>query len=247
MLDMVAMGMVGTIAVFLAGWLAGAVGIGGVLVVPALAAIERIPAQASIAAASVAFALMGVLALLRFRAEGRELVGDPELLWSAAPGAALGGLLVHVVRAEHLLAAVGLMLIASGLQRAIRPAASPRPAPSSRVFVLIGFLVGLGSAMTGTGGAVLLIPILLALRQPLEPTIAMSIAIQVPIGAFATAAHVLAGAIDLALAAQLSLFFVGGAVAGRWCADRVPVLLIQRSVTALLLAVGAWILWRLPA
>lgn len=246
MLDTVAMGMTGTIAVFLAGWLAGAVGIGGVLLVPALAAIERIPAHASIAAASVAFALMGVLALLRFRTEGRKLVGDPELLWSAAPGAALGGLLVHAARAEHLLAAVGLTLIASGLQRAIRPAVSPLPAPSPRVFVLIGFFVGLGSAMTGTGGAVLLIPVLLALRQPLEPTIAMSIVIQLPIGVFATAAHVLAGAIEPVLTTQLSLFLIGGAAAGRWCADRVPVRLIQRVVTALLLTVGAWILWRPP-
>lgn len=246
MRDMVAMGMAGTIAVFLAGWMGGAAGIGGVLLVPVLATIDRIPAHTSIAAASVAFALMGALALLRFRAEGRPLVGDPELLIAAAPGAALGGLLVHEVQAEHLLAAVGLMLIASGLQGAIKPAAAPLPAPPPRALALVGFFVGLGSAMTGTGGAVLLIPVLLALRQPLQPTIAMSIVIQLPIGTFATAAHALAGAIEPMLATQLSLFLIGGAAAGRWCADRVPVRLIQRFVTVLLLTVGVWILWRPP-
>ncbi|MBX3591571.1 MAG: sulfite exporter TauE/SafE family protein [Burkholderiaceae bacterium] len=246
MRDMVAMGMVSTIAAFVAGWMGGAAGIGGVLLVPALATIERIPAHTSIAAASVAFTVMGALALLRFRAEGRPLVGDPGLLLAAAPGAALGGLLVHEVQAKHLLAAVGLMLIASGLQGAVRPAAAPLPEPPPRALAFVGFFVGLGSAMTGTGGAVLLIPILLALRQPLQPTIAMSIAIQLPIGGFATAAHALAGAIEPVLATQLSLSLVGGAVAGRWCADRVPVRLIRRFVTVLLLTVGLWILWRPP-
>ena len=172
------------------------------------------------------------------------MVGGATLLVSTAPGAALGGLLVHGIAAAHLMTALALLLIGSGVQGFMR-AAQGDAAELARVpMACIGFLVGLGSALTGTGGAVLLVPILLALRQPLQATIASSIAIQLPIGACGVIGHLAARAVEPVLAAQLSVLLIAGAAAGRWCADRVPVRLLHHAVTFMLIAVGAWILLR---
>lgn len=238
------LGLAGTLLVLLAGWLGGACGIGGVLMVPALAAIENVAPHKAIAATSVAFALLGALALLRFRHEQRQLAGGTAIMLAAAPGAALGGLLVHWIPASQLMTGLAVLLIASGVHGFMRPQGTQAPAPAAHILACIGFVVGLGSALTGTGGAVLLVPVLLALRQPLQPTIAASIVIQLPIGGSAVAGHLAAGAIEPVLALQLSLFLVAGAAAGRWCADRVAVRMLQHAVTSLMVAVGVWILMR---
>lgn len=237
-----ALGFSGTLAVLLAGWFGGACGIGGVLMVPSLAALENIAPHKAIAAASVAFALMGALAFLRFRHEKRAMIGGNALMLAAAPGAALGGLLVHQIPADHLMAALAVLLIASGAHGFMRPRLHEEPPLAPHAIACIGFAVGFGSALTGTGGAVLLVPILLALRQPLQPTIIAAIVIQLPIGASGTMGHVAAGAIEPVLTAQLSVFLIAGAVAGRWCADRVPVRLLRHVVTSLMVATGAWML-----
>lgn len=238
------LGLVGALLVLVAGWLGGACGIGGVLMVPALVAIEYLDPHKAIAATSVAFALMGALAYLRFRHEGRPMVGGPTLLIATAPGAALGGLLVHLITAAHLMTALALLLIGSGVHGLMRPGHGDATELSRVPMAVIGFFVGLGSALTGTGGAVLLVPILLALRQPVQATIASSIAIQLPIGGFGVIGHLAARAVEPLLAVQLSVLLVAGAAAGRWCADRVPVRVLRHAVTGMLIGVGAWILLR---
>jgi uncharacterized membrane protein YfcA len=238
------LGIVGALLVLVAGWLGGACGIGGVLMIPALAALEGVDPHKAIAATSVAFAAMGALAYLRFRHEGRPMVGGTTLMVATAPGAALGGLLVHAIPAANLMTALALLLIGSGLHAFRRAAGGEGSELAHAPMACIGFAVGLGSALTGTGGAVLLVPILLTLRQPLQATIASSIVIQLPIGGFGAIGHVAARAVDFALAAQLSILLIAGAAAGRWCADRVPVALLRHGVTLLLVGVGVWILLR---
>jgi uncharacterized membrane protein YfcA len=243
-METASLGIVGALLVLVAGWLGGACGIGGVLMVPALAAFEGVDPHKAIAATSVAFATMGALAYLRFRHEGRPMVGGVTLMAATAPGAALGGLLVHAIPAGHLMTALALLLIGSGLH-GLRRAARGEGAELARVpMACIGFVVGLGSALTGTGGAVLLMPILLTLRQPLQATIASSIVVQLPIGSFGVIGHLAARAVEFSLAAQLSVLLIAGAAAGRWCADRVSVGLLRHVVTFMLVGVGAWILLR---
>jgi uncharacterized membrane protein YfcA len=238
------LGVFGALLVIVAGWLGGACGIGGVLMVPALAAIEHVDPHKSIAATSIAFALMGALAYLRFRHERRPMTGGLTLMIATAPGAALGGLLVHDVTAAHLMTGLAVLLIASGLHSLIRASHADGEALAPVAMAVIGFVVGFGSALTGTGGAVLLLPVLLALRQPLQATVAASIAIQLPIGTFGALGHLAAGAVEPLLAGELSVLLISGAAAGRWCADRVPVPLLRHAVTFMLIGVGAYILLR---
>jgi len=56
---------------------------------------------------------------------------------------------------------------------------SPTP-PSPRVLTLtgVGFVVGVGSALTGTGGPTLLLPLLVWLRVPMLTAVGLAQAIQ---------------------------------------------------------------------
>jgi uncharacterized membrane protein YfcA len=57
------------------------------------------------------------------------------------------------------------------------------------VLAAIGAGVGYVSALTGTGGPVSLMPVLLALKVDVLSAVGLGQAIQVPIGALATAQH----------------------------------------------------------
>src|SRR6185436_5148217 len=105
------------IAVLLAGWLIGATGIGGVLVVPALVQFEPMPVAQAISASALAFAFPGAAALWWLRA------GPPSdrprllaLVAGALPGSVLGAWGVHQVEPRWLLAGLAVLALGSGLR-----------------------------------------------------------------------------------------------------------------------------------
>ncbi len=123
------------VAVLLAGWLIGATGIGGVLVVPVLNQLQGIALPQAIGAASLAFALPGIAAAWRLYKGDVPLPADTLALTAASlPGAALGALLVHHVATQWLLAGLALLALASGLWAcgASRPRTMRQRCPSRR-------------------------------------------------------------------------------------------------------------------
>jgi uncharacterized protein len=64
--------------------------------------------------------------------------------------------------------------------------------------------VGVASAVTGTGGSVLLVPVLLWLELPVLTAIGLSQAIQLPIALTATVGSTVYGVLDWELAGLLS-------------------------------------------
>ena len=236
-------------AVLLAGWLIGATGIGGVLVVPVLNQLQGVPLPQAIAAASVAFALPGLAAAWRWRRAGAHAAGPTlALVLAAIPGAAAGALLVHHVAVDVLLAGLAALALGSGLW-GLRPQDGRAAAPELGVpaYAVLGALVGLGSALTGTGGPVLLVPLLMLARQPLRNTLPAAQAIQLPVALCAGAGHAWSGALDLRLALPLGCVLLAGALAGQWAAPRTPVIALHRLVCALLILTGGWFAWRLLA
>jgi uncharacterized membrane protein YfcA len=238
------MGIAGALAVLLAGFLIGATSIGGVLVVPALSRFEGVALPAAIAASACGFGLaaFGMLCVTARRA--REPV-SLALHGGALAGAALGAGLVHLVSARQLLAGVIAIVLFAGLRGlwqswrgGVASAAAPAlPAPALGA---IGVLIGAGSALTGTGGPVLLTPVLLLLCQPPARVLAMAQAVQLPVAIASTAVHWSSGALDWRLALWIGLLVFAGSLAGARAVQRVSVELLQRLVSLLLLAVGAW-------
>lgn len=240
------MGLASGAAILLAGWLIGATGIGGVLVVPALTGLDGMNVQAAIAASALAFAFPGAAALWWLRRTPQAGAGLGALVAGALPGAALGAALVHRMDVRWLFAGVALLALASGL-RGLRPAPAAAPEPGHlppAATAALGAAVGLASALTGTGGPVLLVPLLMLWRQPIARTVAAAQAIQLPVALCAGAAHWASGALDLRLGCLLGAVLLVGSIAGQWAAQRINVGGLQRMVCLLLLAVGAWFGWR---
>ena len=235
-------------AVLLAGGLIGAVGIGGVLLVPVLTKLGGVPVPQAIAAASLGFALPALVALGPLRRQPELALRCVPLLAGALAGAAAGALLVRWLPATALMAGVTVLVLFSGWRGLRRPAASVPPAAeplAARALLAVGVMVGMGSALTGTGGPVLVLPLLMLLRQPVLFAVVAAQAIQLPVALASSTVHVIEGRLDLRLALLFGLLMLAGSIAGQRAATRLDTLQLQRLVSLLLLAVGAWFAWLL--
>ena len=70
-------------------------------------------------------------------------------------------------------------------------------------------------------------------------------AIQLPVALASSTVHAIEGRLDLRLALLAGLLMLAGSIAGQRAATRLDVLQLQRLVSMLLLAVGAWFAWLL--
>ncbi|RYF30652.1 MAG: sulfite exporter TauE/SafE family protein, partial [Comamonadaceae bacterium] len=92
---------------------------------------------------------------------------------------------------------------------------------------------------------VLLLPLLLVLRQPVLFAVVAAQAIQLPVALASSAVHLVAGRLDLPLAGLCGALLLAGSLFGQRAAGGLDQRQLQRMVSWLLLAVGAWFLWLL--
>jgi uncharacterized membrane protein YfcA len=144
---------------------------------------------------------------------------------------------------------VTLLVLFSGWRGLRAAAAAPATgAPLGTPLLLaLGVAVGLGSALTGTGGPVLLLPLLMLLRQPVGFAVIAAQAVQLPVALSSSAVHAIEGRLDLWLAALCGLLMLAGSLAGQRAAAGLDMRQLQRFVSLLLLAVGSWFTWLLLA
>ena len=241
------MGLTSVFALLLAGAMMGATGIGGVLVVPALTRLgELAPAQA-IALSGLGFGFPALHAFWLLRSHPAQARACYPMMAASLGGAGVGALLVHRVAPDALLAGVTALVLFAGLRglRAPAIAKTEAAAPHRWLMAALGALVGLGSALTGTGGPVLLLPLLMLWGQPIALSVAAAQAIQLPVAVAATAVHALAGGIDWTAGLLLGGLLLAGALAGHRLARGANARHLQIGVSLLLLAVGGWYGWRL--
>lgn len=233
--------------VLVAGLAIGATSIGGVLVVPALHAVAGLPLPAAVAAASGAFLLVGLWLVYRLRQQWQQLPGGlMPLLLSALLGAVLGARLVAFVPVHWVQAWVGLLALASGVHALATAGRAPRQDgrwPGAVGWLVLGALVGLGSALSGTGGPVMLLPLLLLRRLPIQPAVLVGLAVQVPIALASTGTHLATGTLAPAqwpLVLALGALLVAGAAAGGAMGRRASPLRLRQATAAALVATGLW-------
>lgn len=229
--------------VLLAGAAIGATAIGGVLVVPALTGVAGLPVGAAIAASSFGFLLTG---LLGWRGARPAAGAGPAPVWwpmhlAALAGAAGGALLVHQVAPGVVRLWVAALAVGSGcytLWAMRRPATPPRRHLGLPALALVGAAVGCGSALSGTGGPVLLLPVLMLLGLPTLPSVAAAQAVQLPIALAASSAHALAGRLDWGLGLAVGAALLAGAWAGRHAARRLDARRLRLATALALIATG---------
>jgi uncharacterized protein len=230
----------------LAGLLIGAAGIGGVVLVPSLVFFAGIPVHTAISAAMLSFILTGLIGTFLYAKAGSiqwELTAW--LSAGAAPAALAGAFAASLVSGAWLEAGIGLLALVSGLNaffRADRIHAAPAKRVSNAALFILGAVTGFVSAMTGTGGPLVLVPLLLWLECPVLTAVGLSQVIQLPVSLLATAGNFYGGTIAPALGALLSLGVPAGIWLGAKIAHSLPRALLRRAIAMLLAIVGALIL-----
>jgi uncharacterized protein len=106
-------------------------------------------------------------------------------------------------------------------------------------------VTGFAAALAGAGGALILVPLLVALGEPVLAAIGLGQVIQLPIAAVATLANLWQGRIDLLLGSVLALALSLGIAAGVPLAHTLPQTALRRLLALTMLAAGGAIAARL--
>ena len=236
------------VIVIAVGILIGGVGIGGVLLVPSLKYIGSVPVHIAIGACMVGYIITGSIGALIYAKHGT--INWPlaiKICIGALPGAYLGSFILPYISATILELVIGILILVSGLDTIIRQKkqVETRLPSSNTELISIGFITGIGSALTGTGGPLLLIPILLWRKAPILTAIGLSQVVQVPISLTATAGNFMHSVVDFKLGLVLGLILGIGAIAGARLAHYLPIDILKKIVAMLLIGVGLVILYKL--
>ncbi len=236
------------LVVFVVGALIGGVGIGGVLLVPALKYLGGIPLHVAIPACMMAYVVTGLVGSIIYARHGS--INRPlaiKVCLGALPGAYFGAFLLPFLPVSMLELTIGLLILAAGVYALSDHGSQAEigSPPTDFEMVIIGTVTGIGSALTGTGGPLLLIPILIWRKLPVLTAIGLSQVIQVPVSLMATLGNFVHAEIDLRLGLTLALILAIGAILGAKTVHLLPVDMIKKVMAVLLISVGVMILLKL--
>ena len=234
------------ISALIVGILIGCVGIGGVLLPPALVYFGGFDLHLAMATSMWSFLFTGGVGTLAYSRRNR--LDWRMVLWLGAgtvPSAVLGALSNAALSGGVLTILLAALIVAAGVNALTKAPSADRLAYSfGNILFLIGAVVGFGSALTGTGGPVLLVPILIFMKAPVLLAIAASQAVSIPVAFFSTFGYVLFSRVDFAFGTALGLIAAVGVVIGMIIAHAVPVLALRRIVAVSLIGVGILIILR---
>jgi len=237
--------LLSSLAALLIGALIGSVGIGGVLMVPWLTQVVGLPVRDAVAIAMLSFVATGAAAgVIAARSARDPATMRWPLVVATVPGALLGAAAIASVpeRAALLVLALALSIVGVRMLRSSPAGREPRDAgaesgrPSAGWGV--GLVTGFASSVTGTGGPMVLTPLLAWRGVPLLNAILLGQVVQLPIAATATLGHAVGEGVDWFAGAALGLMLVPGVFAGRRLARAMPLAAMTRLLAVLLLATG---------
>ncbi|WP_046862906.1 sulfite exporter TauE/SafE family protein [Microvirga massiliensis] len=234
----------------LAGLMIGCIGVGGVILTPTMTLGCGIPISTAASAAMMGYIATGLSGSLLFGRSGALDRGLAlRLCIGAAPGALIGAWAIQIVNPMAIQVLIAALATGAGLNRLngeCRMDAVPFPFGSASAIAL-GGAIGLISAMTGTGGPVVLVPLLIWLGFPILAAVGLGQAIQIPIALLATAGAYLLGSLDTQIGAQLTAGLVVGSIAGARIAHRLPDRALHATAAVILIATGGIVTFRLIA
>jgi len=235
----------------LVGALIGAVGVGGILLIPGLNLLTPLTIQASMATALFTFIFTGLIGTWLFHRRG-------SIDWAVTVPLCAGGLLFGAIGAwvntrldakllsailATLIALAGIYTLVSGRRDGVEPRVRLTPRRRLLLFAL-GSATGFGSGLTGVGGPAMSVPLMVLFGFPALTSIGASQVIQILAAASGSAANLPLGLVDLRLAAWLIAFEVAGVWLGVRIAHSIDARLLRRAVGVLCVAVGVGLLAR---
>ena len=231
----------------LAGLLIGAAGIGGVILVPLLVYFAGVDIHTSIAAALAAFFVSGFVGTVVYSQRGIiQWIDFVSISVGAVPGSLIGAYTLPKINSQLLTFFIALTLIASAVRQIKSNKIEDLDRPSRRVskyqMALVGLATGFFSVLSGTGGPLVLLPLLTWLSVPLVTAIGLSQAIQLPIAMFATVGNELSNLVNWDLVLFLAIGLAFGSFVGAKLSKRLPVEHIKTLVAFLLFGSGSYMI-----
>lgn len=164
--------LLGTIS----GLMIGCIGIGGVILVPALVFLAGIPIKVAIPAALLAYILSGLVATIVFASHKSIRWGMAiSLCIGATPAAFAGAWAVSAFNQPLLEVCLGLLTFLSGLNSLrTQKVTGVDTKVSNGTLLAVGGVTGFLSSLTGTGGPLVLVPIMISMSVPVLTAVGLS-------------------------------------------------------------------------
>jgi uncharacterized protein len=151
-------------------------------------------------------------------------------LLGVTSGLMIGCIGVGGVILVPVLVFLGGIPIQIGIPAAMHAADAPAQAVSGKVLLIVGAMTGFLSSISGTGGPLVLVPILISMSLPVLASVGLSQAIRLPAAIAATVGNVHYGELDLALGGVLAASLTVGSWYGTRLAHIVPRATLRRIV-----------------
>ncbi len=240
------MGLALPVLALVVGVLIGMVGVGGVLLPPGLVAFGGLTANEATATSTWAFVFTGVVGTIAYAWRGVVPWGMLlRLSIGVVPAAFVGALVNATLPASVVLLGLAALTIFVGVHQ-LRPGSARAVAaePGAAALVAIGAFVGFGSALTGTGGPVLLVPILLTIGVAPLRAVAVSQAVQLPVVVSGSVGYFQTGLVDVRLGTLLGILAAVGTLVGAVVATRIHAEGLRKIVAVACIAAGLFLIVR---
>lgn len=236
---------------FIVGLLIGTVGVGGILLIPAIAAFAGLSTQISMATALFSFIFTGLVGTYLYQRRGT-------IDWSITIPVCLGALVFGYLGAlansktnpVMLNFALACIIIFAGAY-AFKPACASntfaydkRSTKHRLLLIAIGAAVGFGSGLTGVGGPVLSVPMMVIIGFAPLTSIATAQVIQIAAAASGTIGNLAHGAIDFSTAGWITILELFGVAAGVRLAHSCQTRTLRMAVAVICMLVGGMIFVR---
>lgn len=232
-----------------AGTFIGTVGVGGILLIPAFIYFAGINAHEASATALFTFIFTGILGTYLFQKKG-------SIHWGATLPVCLGGVIFSYIGAESnirieetlLKGIIGVLVVIAGILALRSP--SQGSLDTKKQFTLniknffllffVGVIAGFGSGLSGAGGPLFSVPLMLAFKFNPMLTIGASQVFQIISAGSGSSANFLNEVIRLDWALFILLFELVGIYVGVQLAHRVSLDKLRKIAAFLCIAVGIY-------
>ena len=225
-------------------------GVGGVLLIPFLVLLGGLGIHAAAATALFTFLFTGLLGTWLFQARGsiRWRLTLPVCAGALIFGY-LGSAAAARIDAPALTLTIALIIIGAGIYMLLpspRSRGAPRDGHGDKdlaTLCAIGAASGFGSGLSGAGGPLFSVPLMVILGFAPLAAVGASQVLQIVASVSGSIAGLQDGRIDFGIAAWITGFELAGVAAGARLAHAVSALVLRRIAAALCVAVGTFMLF----
>jgi len=226
------------------GFLIGAVGVGGILLIPPLALLANLSIHQAAATALFTFIFTGLYGAWLFHNRGSIDWRVTGFVCAGAVVFSYLGARAGALASETLLAAlIALVVVAAGLQIALQPAAPSRLLAAVRdkpvSLLALGAACGFGSGVTGAGGPLFSVPAMLVMGFAPLMAIGTGQVLQIAAAGAGSLGNLQNGSIDFSLAPWLVAAELAGVHVGARTAHRLNARVLRILVSTLCLLLGS--------